>query len=98
MNTLKTKNKILEEMENDGIPLATEVWFDKQYMYVKLLDGRIIGVPLDRFPKLKKATQKQRENYQLIGYGYGIHWEDLDEDIQVETLLFPEKKLLKAKS
>ncbi len=85
-------------MEKESIPLADEVWFDKDYMYVKLKDGRIISVPLDRFPKLKKATKKQRENYRLIGHGYGIHWEKLDEDILIETLFYPEDKLLKAKS
>ncbi|WP_457642642.1 DUF2442 domain-containing protein [Persephonella sp.] len=95
MSTLKTKNKIVRQMEKEGIPLAEEVWFDKGYMYVKLKDGRIIGIPLDRFPKLKKATPKQRENYRLIGHGYGIHWEELDEDILVETLFYPEDKLLK---
>ncbi|WP_457638955.1 DUF2442 domain-containing protein [Persephonella sp.] len=97
MSTLKTKNKIVRQMEKEGIPLAEEVWFDKGYMYVKLKDGRIIGIPLDRFPKLKKATTKQRENYRLIGHGYGIHWEELDEDILVETLFYPEDKLLKSK-
>ncbi|WP_456392951.1 DUF2442 domain-containing protein [Persephonella sp.] len=98
MNTLKTKNKIIQQMEKDGIPLAEEVWFDEEYMFVKLTDGRIIGVPLERFPKLKKATKKQRENYRFIGHGYGIHWEELDEDVQVETLFYPEDKLLKVKS
>lgn len=96
MSTLRAKNKIIKQMEKEGIPLADEVWFDKDYMFVKLLDGRIIGVPLDRFPKLKKATQKQRENYKFIGYGYGIHWEDLDEDINIQNLLFPENSLLKS--
>ncbi len=97
MSTLKTKNKIIKQMEKEGIPLAKEVWFEKDYMFVKLLDGRIIGVPLERFPKLKKATKEQRENYRLIGHGYGIHWEDLDEDISVENLLLPESKLLKVR-
>ena len=65
MNTLKTKNKIIQQMEKDGIPLAEEVWFDKEYMYVKLTDGRIIGVPLERFPKLKKPPKNRGKTTDL---------------------------------
>jgi hypothetical protein len=52
-----------------------------------LSDGRVISVPLEWFPALRKATAKQRNNWRLIGKGVGIHWEDLDEDISVEGLL-----------
>jgi hypothetical protein len=30
---------------------------------------------------------KQRKNWRLIGCGVGIHWEDVDEDISVASLL-----------
>jgi len=33
------------------------------------------------------ATPKQRKNWRLIARGIGIHWEDVDEDISVATLL-----------
>ncbi len=89
------KNKITEQIDKQSIPRAQEVWFDDKYMYVKLADERIIGVPLKRFPKLQKATKSQRENYRLIGYGYGIHWEELDGDINVGNLLLPEDKVKK---
>jgi hypothetical protein len=56
-------------------------------MSVQLSDGRVISVPLEWFPALRKATAKQRNNWRLIGKGVGIHWEDLDEDISVEGLL-----------
>jgi hypothetical protein len=66
---------------------AVEIWFDKLKMFVQLDDGREIGVPLDWFPRLRDATEKQRKNWRLIGGGEGIHWEDLDEDILVDGLL-----------
>ena len=31
-------------------------------------------------------TQAERQNYELIGDGEGIHWPELDEDISVEGL------------
>jgi hypothetical protein len=36
---------------------------------------------------LLHGKPQERENYQLIGGGEGIHWPLLDEDISVEGLL-----------
>jgi hypothetical protein len=66
---------------------ATNIWFDELKMFVRLDDGREIAVPIDWFPRLRDATQKQKNNWRLIGGGEGIHWEDIDEDVLVEGLL-----------
>jgi hypothetical protein len=39
------------------------------------------------FPRLLKATPKQRRKYVLSGGGLGIHWDELDEDISIPGLL-----------
>lgn len=39
------------------------------------------------YPKLLKATLKQRANWELCGGGYGIHWPEIDEDLSTEGLL-----------
>ena len=67
-------------------PKAQSIWFTEDRLYVRLDDGREIGVPLDWFPKLLKATPDQRKNWRLVGKGIGIHWTDLDEDIAVKKL------------
>jgi len=54
---------------------------------VDLQDGRTIIAPLGWFPRLVHATQKERNNWRLIGKGVGIHWPDLDEDISIANLL-----------
>lgn len=66
---------------------AIDVWFDELKMFVRLEDGREIAVPLDWFPTLRDANDEQRNNWRFIGDGEGMHWVDLDEDIQVEGLL-----------
>lgn len=66
---------------------AVEVWFDQLKMFVRLDDGREIAIPIDWFPRLKEASEKEKNNWRLIGGGEGIHWEDIDEDILVEGLL-----------
>ncbi len=65
----------------------TNIWFDELMLHARLLDGREIGVPLDWFPKLRDANNEQRNKWRLIGKGTGIHWEEIDEDISVESLL-----------
>jgi hypothetical protein len=54
-------------------------------MRVVLSDGRTLGVPLAWFPRLQDASPEQLENCELSPYG--LHWEDLDEDISVAGLL-----------
>ena len=67
--------------------LAKVVDFDKVMMRVTLTDGRVLSVPLVWFPRLQDATPDQRKDWRLIGQGIGIHWESIDEDISVESLL-----------
>jgi len=67
--------------------LATAVSFDEDNMWVRLSDGRQLGVPLAYFPRLAKATSAQRKRYLISGGGVGLHWDELDEDISVPALL-----------
>jgi hypothetical protein len=68
-------------------PFATNVRVTELTLRVSLADGREITVPLEWFPRLRKATKKQRGDWRLIGGGVGIHWEEIDEDISVQALL-----------
>jgi hypothetical protein len=67
--------------------LAVDVQFVDDALRVQLSDGREISVPLEWFPRLRDATAEQRSHWRLIGWGVGIHWEDLDEDLSVAGLL-----------
>ena len=66
---------------------AVNIYFDKIKMFILLEDGRELTIPIDWFPSLRDATEKQRNNWRFIGDGEGIHWEEPDEDILVEALL-----------
>ena len=70
-----------------GIPQATSVVVTSDELTVDLVDGRTVSVPLSWYPRLVHASENERNNWRLIGYGEGIHWPDLDEDISVEDLL-----------
>lgn len=62
------------------------VSFSGTDMEASLTDGQRISVPLDWFPRLEQATERERSNWRLIGTGEGIHWPDLDEDISLAGL------------
>jgi hypothetical protein len=66
---------------------AVDVSFTEDEILVTLADGRRVSAPLEWFPRLLRATPAQRTNWSLIGRGIGIHWEDVDEDISVRSLL-----------
>ncbi|KLU59362.1 hypothetical protein CEB3_c43480 [Peptococcaceae bacterium CEB3] len=54
-------------------------------LIVFLSDGRVIYTPLEWFPLLDAASSTQRENFRISPRG--IHWDELDEDIPIETFL-----------
>ncbi|BEH97515.1 DUF2442 domain-containing protein [Edwardsiella ictaluri] len=63
------------------------VYIDDDRLTVDLMDGRSISVPVAWFPRLAAGTAEQRQNWELCGAGYGIHWPELDEDLSTEGLL-----------
>ena len=53
-----------------------------------LVDGRTVSVPLIWSWRLSEATEKQRQNFEIIGDGQGVHWPDIDEDISIDGMLY----------
>ncbi len=66
---------------------AINVSFTQTSLHFVLADGREISAPLEWFPRLRDATEAERNNWQFIGNGIGINWPNIDEDIAVETLM-----------
>ena len=76
MNTVETRE-------------ARIVWMDvsDDLITAELVDGRAISVPLAWSWRLSDATQEQRQNFEIIGDGEGVHWPDVDEDISARGML-----------
>ena len=66
---------------------AVDIVFSENKMIVFLEDGRELAVPLEWFPRLRKATKEQLKKWRFIGKGEGVHWEEIDEDVSIENLL-----------
>jgi Protein of unknown function (DUF2442) len=63
------------------------VSFSDNSMIATLANGHRVSVLLAWYPRLLHGTKQEREVYELIGDGEGIHWPQLNEDISVEGLL-----------
>ena len=79
MNTL-----VAEPVVSDAI----DVRVSNEELVVFLLDGRTISIPLEWYPRLLHASAEERLEWELIGGGEGIHWPQIDEDVQVSALIF----------
>jgi hypothetical protein len=73
---------------DDGTRVSTVSFPEGQEtLCVTLVDGRSITVPLAWYPRLLNATPEQRNNWEICGGGFGIHWPEIDEDLSAEGLL-----------
>lgn len=69
--------------DENKIPIKLEI--HEGMLLVTLKDGRLIGTPLAWYPRLANASAEQLQNYEL--WAFGIHWEELDEDLSIEGML-----------
>jgi len=63
-----------------------EVSVTDELITFRLVDGRMVSVPLTWSWRLCDATPIQRNNFEIIGDGQGVHWPDIDEDLSVEGM------------
>jgi hypothetical protein len=69
-------------------PRLLDIQVTEDEIIAHLVDARTISVPLAWSWRLAEATPAQRQNFEIIGDGQGIHWPEIDEDISVEGMLF----------
>jgi hypothetical protein len=68
-------------------PLIVDVEVTDELITAHLADGRTISVPLVWSWRLSNATPEQRQRFEIIGTGQGVHWPDVDEDISAIGML-----------
>lgn len=69
---------------------AKAVRFEGNVLYVSLSDGCEISVPIDRINWLKwlaQAPPEQRARWSIEPGGFAIHWDELNDGIEVGHLL-----------
>jgi hypothetical protein len=68
----------------NGIVMAKE--YDK--IMVVINTGNTITIKISDFPRLKSATIRELNNWELISGGTGIHWNALDEDLSLKGFIY----------
>ncbi len=75
------------QMTSTPPPRCIQLRFDHDTMWVELTDGRNLAVRLSDFPRLLRASHAQRRNYTIGGGGSDLHWDSLNEAINVQDLM-----------
>lgn len=60
---------------------------DIDLLVLVLNSGIVVKSKLSDFPKLKKASTKKLNNWELIGEGVGIEWPTLGEDLSLKGFI-----------
>ena len=69
----------------DRPDLIRSVWCTDEDLVVMLKDGLTVSAPLWWYPRLLKATPAQHAAFEIGRFR--IHWEEIDEDIELAGLL-----------
>lgn len=66
------------------------LWFEDGRIYVTTENGETLYQSLKFYPRLLTATDAERMDYKLGAFG--IHWEQIDEDMSYESFYYEETK------
>ncbi|MHC1778581.1 MAG: DUF2442 domain-containing protein [Lentimicrobium sp.] len=67
--------------------IAVKAWYENQMICILLSDKKEIRFPVELNTKLKRATDAQRNNIEIICNGTGLHWPELDEDLSLTGIV-----------
>lgn len=59
-----------------------KIWLTDSEIWIQTEDGKTASEKFVDYPRLRYATLEQRKNYTTDDFG--IHWEELDEDLSFE--------------
>lgn len=75
-------------MEDVYKMMITKIWFDNDRIYGLTDDNRTLWQSLLYYKRLKNASDKERNDYEIDDEG--IHWYNLDEDVSFESFEYPD--------
>lgn len=85
IDAASARGKVAQAIE----PRAAKVRYDRKLdrIVIELTNGCAFAVPPRLVQGLEKATDDQLAAVEILGHGYGLHWQALDVDISVPGLL-----------
>lgn len=61
------------------------VWFENGRIYMLSSEDKVYSRPLEAFPTLKDASEREREDFTIEMRGTALRWKSLDEDIHITS-------------
>lgn len=61
------------------------IWFENDRIYMQTDMDNTYSRPLEAFPILKDAEDKERKDFKIGKFGDDVRWETLDEDIHISS-------------
>jgi hypothetical protein len=71
----------------EGLPGIEAVLVEGNDFRLLLSDDTWLTWSASVTPTLEKATHEQREYCEIHGHGHSLHWPEIDEDLELRTLL-----------
>jgi hypothetical protein len=70
-------------------PRAPRAWYDGErgHVVVELTNGSMFSFPTGLAQGLENATPDQLAEMEILGAGFGLHWEALDVDLSIPGLV-----------
>lgn len=72
-------------MDKNSMQTIKNIWFSNERIYMRTTDDKEYSRPLEAFPVLKEAKEKDRNDFKIGRFGDDVRWESLDEDIHIES-------------
>jgi hypothetical protein len=83
MNSINNRYHEIKNISFDGYFIS--LFVDSKFYKIDLRTQSI---------KLANSNDKIKNNYKISQSGYGIHWEEIDEDLSIDGLIKSEGKSL----
>ncbi len=62
-----------------------KIWFEHNRIFMQTMNNEIFSRPLEAFPILKDASLQQRNAFKIGKDKIDIRWNELDEDIHINS-------------
>lgn len=72
-------------IKSNNMSTIKKIGFERNRIYMETNNRETYSRPLEAFPILKTANDKQRKSYKIGKDKTDIRWDELDEDIHINS-------------
>jgi hypothetical protein len=76
----------VKPLNNRTAMKVRKLWFSGEQLFIETAKGEIFTQPLQHYPRLHRASARQRAAWEQTCEG--LHWEAIDEDISFESFFY----------